>query len=181
MAETVLLNRASRVEILLSTCRPSDIADFVVPVVVDAVNGVRPTWLQANFGEECVKRVKQDTNPTRPVVVVAHVFGIRASCAHGHPRAVFGRLPAAGHMPVFTTRGQSNLKIQTPARSGITVAHRPGLSDNGATASTPAGNQSGSCSASWMNLRNRQSSIDLTGSNYKRFRHVANYNTESDN
>lgn len=58
---------------LFRFCRPSNIAWFVMAVVVDAIKGMRRAWLSAYFVQEIVKRLKAKFNSS---AAVAGIFCI---------------------------------------------------------------------------------------------------------
>lgn len=98
LSPTVEGNQAhtSRIGHLLRSGGPSDVARFVMTVIVwPSVNRMAAGWSRADVREECTERTipeRIDEDPTSSIIGKRFQSGIRASRAHGLPHVIFGKM-----------------------------------------------------------------------------------------
>lgn len=82
------------VSALILLCRPPDVAGFIVPVNVNAINAVPASRPLADVGNEFLKRILPflaHGNSTSPIERVVVIGDVKASRLNKTPRFVFGR------------------------------------------------------------------------------------------
>ncbi len=118
--------------------RPSDIARFVISIVIDSIKRVLRRRSPPNIGQKCrvaVAPFLADCDPTASVVPVIRDGLVIATRAHSRPSAVFLSFPALAMLDL----GRSNIGGPKAATAlGIASAECAGKYDLGSAAITQA-------------------------------------------
>lgn len=88
---TAVFGASAAILLLLASCCPANIPWFVVPVILDAVEG-KPGWSLTNVvkkGHEIVAPLVANFDAALPIIGVLRCFGIMATLFHAAPRLVF--------------------------------------------------------------------------------------------
>src|SRR5262249_40952902 len=90
--------------LLLVACRPADIAGFVVPAVIDPIDGMLSRRPRSDMRIECLERVAPfvgDLNAPTAVVVIAAERWRVAARLHVCPSSILRRHAAGPSVPAF--------------------------------------------------------------------------------
>lgn len=84
-------DRVAPIRRLLSSCRPSAVGRFIVPVAVDAIDRVRRGGPRAHVGEEVFESLPSVAYANASTAIIGEPFGagVRATFAHAAPRLPF--------------------------------------------------------------------------------------------
>lgn len=114
--------------VLLSTGQPTAISRFVVPVVVDPVNGMVKTRTLTHVGEEADEVLPAFAHGDTPAPVggVRGVIDVSASRMHGPPRNMRGSSGPSmfvGRCPLARVGRELGPRISGVTRAGHRVCH----------------------------------------------------------